>query len=165
MAITISDDIFDIYNDGINALYANSNTSDTCKIYYPANQQECPNCIFDTFGAATNSYKDGGPVPFNFGLCPVCNGVGFKEVEVTENVILRIYPTPKYWIKIAGVDKPDGKVQIIGKIADMSKIIRSSKIELFTTSNKYTSYMCVLDGEPSLFGFGSREFVAMLRRV
>lgn len=165
MTIDIPNEIFDIYEDGINALYNNTNIGETCKIYYPASKAECPNCVFNPYGGGTNVYKSGGPIGFSFGPCPVCNGVGFKEVEITENVVLRVYWNPKSWVKMNGIDKPDGKVQIIGKVENLPKIIRANVVEVFSDQDHLSSWKYNLDGEPILFGFGHRQFVALLKRI
>jgi hypothetical protein len=64
-----------------------------------------------------------------------------------------------------GIDKPDGKVQIIGKVENLPKIIRANVIEVFSDQNHLSSWKYNLDSEPILFGFGHRQFVALLKRI
>lgn len=165
MTINIPDEIFDIYQEGIDALYNSNDIGENCKIYYPPSKQECPNCVYNPYGGGTNLYKPGGPIAFSFGLCPICNGVGHQEIDVTETIRLRVYWNPKSWIKMSGIDKPDGKVQIIGKIDNLPKVIRANKIEVFSDQSHLTSWMYNLDGEPILHGFGHRQFIALLKRI
>ena len=74
----------------------------TCTVVYPEKRTDCPNCIVNTFGGrAVNTYKAGGPVPFNRGVeCPYCGGEGFKNEETTESVELRIYYRKRYLLII-----------------------------------------------------------------
>lgn len=165
MTLNIPDSIFETYSEVVDYLYSSNEISENCKIYYPFTKQECPNCVYNPYGGGTNIYKPGGPEAFSFGLCPLCNGVGYKEVETTDTIKLRVYWSPKVWVKMNGVDKPDGKVQIIGKIENLPKVIRANKIEIFSDKTHLTSWMYNLDGEPIFHGFGAREFVALLKRI
>ena len=54
-------------------------------------------------GRSVNYYRSGGPIPFNRGTpCPLCGGKGFKSIEATDSVEVRIYYRRRDFIEFAG---------------------------------------------------------------
>jgi hypothetical protein len=47
----------------------------------------CNNCYYsDADKASSGRYKPGGPVPFNYGRCPVCHGKGVIETKLRKKI-------------------------------------------------------------------------------
>lgn len=69
-------------------------------------------------------YQSGGPYPFDRGMpCPYCGGKGYKAIEVSDSVTLRIYWDRKSWVKTgAEINIPDMTIQTIAYMADLDKI-------------------------------------------
>jgi len=121
MAINIPSGVFDVYNEAI-LLFTRSAT-----LIYPEKKEDCPNCIMSTMGTRNRSvsvYQAGGPYPFDRGMpCPYCGGKGYKAVEASDTVTLRIYWDRKSWVKTeASINIPDGGIQTISYMTDLEKI-------------------------------------------
>lgn len=121
MAINIPSSVFDIYNEAV-LFFARPAT-----IIYPPKRADCPNCVQNTLGVRTGSisiYVPGGPIPFERGMpCPYCHGKGYKEIEETDTVTVRIYWDRKNWVNVGiPVDIPDMMIQTISFMTDFDKI-------------------------------------------
>ncbi len=121
MAINIPSGVFDVYNEAI-LLFTRSAT-----LVYPEKKEDCPNCIMSTMGTSNRSisiYQAGGPYPFERGMpCPYCGGKGYKSVESSDSITLRIYWDKKSWVKTgAEINIPDMSIQTIAYMADLDKI-------------------------------------------
>lgn len=167
MTITVPDGLFDKYQEACDFFIDNDNIGRLCTIIYPAKRTECENCIVKPVGASSTSvYRHGGPQPFSFGNCPLCGGSGYKEVENTDTIRLRIYWTRKEWLKVAnsiGID--DADVMVIGYMSDLPKLQRAIEIKLAKDQNE-AEYRCTLAGKPTPWGFGKdRYFAALLKGI
>ena len=103
----------------------------TCTLVYPERRQTCENCVTNTFGGrSTNAYKSGGPDPFNQGeLCPLCGGEGYKNVESTESVELRIYYSRRDFIDVGfNADIPNNVIQTVGYMDDYEKLTKAKEL-------------------------------------
>ena len=121
MAINIPSSVFDTYNEAV-LLFTR-----TAKLIYPEKKQDCPNCIMSSMGTRNRSisiYQTGGPYPFDRGMpCPYCGGKGYKAVEASDEITLRIYWDRKNWVKTeSSINIPNGGVQTIAYMADLDKI-------------------------------------------
>ena len=121
MAITIPSGVFDMYNEAV-LLFTR-----TAKLIYPEKREQCPNCYMNTMGTRNKSvsiYRPGGPYPFERGMpCPYCNGKGYKAVEASDDITLRIYWDRKSWYNVGiPVDIPNGMIQTISFMSDLQKI-------------------------------------------
>jgi hypothetical protein len=118
MSISLSPDLFSIYNDAVDNIWSRAIT-----LVYPEIREECPNCTYNGF-RSNGIYKTGGPYPFANGmLCPWCEGAGFKMIETTEDIRARIYYSQKEWVKVGPqVQLPNAAAQIVAKIDDLPKI-------------------------------------------
>ena len=124
MAISIPQSVFTTYNEAVTLFER------TAKLVYPEKKENCPNCYLDTMGTRTRSvslYRTGGPVSFERGMpCPLCNGKGYKIIETTEEISLRIYWERKSWIDVGiPIDFPQGSIQTIANMEDLPKIDRA----------------------------------------
>ena len=122
MTFNIPSDIFDGYNDAVSSIF-----NRTATLVYPVKKEDCPNCTLGTMGTRNRSvsvYTVGGPYPFERGMpCPYCAGKGFKGVEATDTISLRIYWDKKSWVKTgAEINIPDGSIQTVSYMTDLDKI-------------------------------------------
>jgi hypothetical protein len=102
-------------------------------------------------------------MPFDFGGCPLCGGNGYKEVETTDSIRLRVYWNRADWIRIAGsVVAEDAEIMVIGFMTDIFKVRKAAHIKLVDDNNE-AEYRATVVGKPSPWGFGKdRYFVAYL---
>lgn len=153
-----------IYNTFADTMIDNDMIGQTCTLYFPGKQIECPNCIFSGGfgGAGSNVYKTGGPAPFTYGNCPLCNGKGKKEVEVTASVRLRCYFNKKDWRSVSpNIQIPDATMMTIGYLTDLPNIKSCSYIEAVNKQTNYLKERYKLAGEPHTHGFyKDRYFIA-----
>lgn len=166
--VVIPDSVFQLYNDTVDD-FINLNFGEDCVLLYPPKKIECPNCVVDLIGGkSSNIYKSGGPYQFADGMiCPYCNGEGFYNQDYTETIKLRVYWSPKDWVKTGttfGI--PAGAVQIIGFLSDLPKILQSSSIQLISKNNNIAVQNFVRIGEPFYHGFKkSRYFIMYLEKA
>lgn len=149
-------------------LIDNSYIGKSCTVYYPEKQIECPNCLtVDVYGAGgSNMYRQGGPAPFSFGVCPLCGGKGFKAEVESANLKLRVYGDMRDWVKIGkAVEVPIGRVQVIGKMGDSVKLTRAEKILVFSDKTEFARLTYTLASKIMPHGFGGKYFIAYLDLV
>jgi hypothetical protein len=134
----------------------------TCKLVYPPKYVPCSNCEFGT-------YKTGGPMPFTFGLCPMCNSNGTKAEEVSENVILLINWRPSIWeypILNTNIVKPNNSIETKGFMSDLPKILQCDHLVILNVDG-YKHFKFKLNGEPVDQGsvVQARYFKALWNRI
>lgn len=126
-------------------------------LYYPEARENCPNCYLDTFGAVARSvsiYKAGGPIPFSNGMpCPYCDGLGYKAIEVTEEIPGRSYITNKNFISAGGLNIPQGSHQFICKYTYYPKLVIAKFMVPRTELHDYVNQRYYLVGQPDISGF------------
>jgi hypothetical protein len=151
MALSIPSDIFSIYNEAVDNIWAKSVT-----FVYPEVRQECPNCSFNGY-KSNGVYKNGGPYPFDSGsLCPYCNGDGYKMIEATESTTARIYYSRKDWTDVGfPVNISNASAQIVFKMTDLPKVQKAKYIipEYYTGINAYQNQALVRVGDHYPQGF------------
>jgi hypothetical protein len=160
MTISIPASLKDKYYDIMNNLFLTDNFySRICKVYYPPLRVPCDNCTTAHLGGvSTNVFQHGGPAPFSNTDCGICGGNGYKEQEVTDTVRLRIYWNKKDWIKVGdSIVAANSDAQIIGKIADLSKVSQANEIILVSEETALEIRM-KLNGTPFYHGFGKNQF-------
>ncbi len=103
-----------------------------CRLIYPPNVSDCPNCIFDdTTGRSSNRYNGTGPQPFPDGtICPVCNGTGHVSTQVTKDITLLCDWEPKglYLIAEGNIITPNSYLETTGYMSDVSDIMQAGKM-------------------------------------
>jgi hypothetical protein len=167
MTISIPESLFDKYKEFVDYLLSDEHFSKNCTLVYPPLRTECPNCTINMVGSSViNTYRHGGPAPFNFGDCSMCGGQGYKEVEHTGSLRLRIYWNRKDWIKIVkSIVLNDADVMVIGNMSDLRKFKQAIEILLITSQNN-AEYRTVLVGQPTPWGFSQdKYFIAYLKGV
>lgn len=132
-------------------------------LYYPVTYTECINCQHSDWG---NTYKHGGPAPFNLGSCPMCGGSCQQQFEESDVVRLRVYQSDasgfsKTQLRKIGIsiDLPTGDLITIGKISDLSKI-KSAAYAVFYSDQESVvgSQRYKISTEISPHGFGKDKF-------
>jgi hypothetical protein len=107
-----------LYNSTIDLMLDKEGlTSEVTLAYGVSDKEICPNCIFDSLtNKSANSYKTGGPLPFDNGvICPYCYGLGFvgKEKEF-DNIYLIVLWDSKTWINFnTDIKNTDDYIQTI----------------------------------------------------
>lgn len=121
-----------------------------CRLVYPPAFSACVNCVYDPIGQkSSNRYLHGGPIPFDVGNCPMCNGNGQRADTVTENITMILYWNPKDWVKVApNVRLPDGALQTKGYATDIPKIKRCIEMVAQVPMEGYMHMRYRLLGEP-----------------
>jgi hypothetical protein len=141
-----------------------------CILVYPPKIVECPNCIYDiNTERSSNVYKDGGPFSFlNGEICPLCGGEGRSVLPQEESIKLRVYWSPKDWVKLTTkpiVNIPNGVAQVIGYMSDLHKIEQAENIVLDVDSSSIRRWTMKRSGQAVPWGFQRRYFVQFLERV
>ena len=118
MSLSLPPEAFTLFNDAVDNIWSRPIT-----LIYPEVREECPNCTFNGF-RSNGKYKAGGPYPFeDGGLCPWCEGAGYKMIETTEQIYARIYYSQKEWVKVGPqVQLANAAAQIVAKMTDLSKL-------------------------------------------
>lgn len=132
-------------------------------LYYPATYIDCVNCQHSDWG---NTYKHGGPAPFNLGSCPMCGGSCKQQSEETDIVRMRVYQTDsegftKGSFKKIGisVDIPTGELLTICKMADVNKVKGAAYAVFYSdVENKVGSQRYTISTEITPHGFGKDKF-------
>lgn len=142
-----------------------------CQLIFGATKfTDCPNCIFDVgAGKSSNRYQANGPIPFNSGLCPYCNGIGKIADEQTESISLCPIYDYKSWIPDinSNVQSPYGFVQTLSAYnTTYSKLLQAKEILINTDQNSKVRSRFERYGEPQPCGLGSSAFVStMWKRI
>lgn len=155
--------VFDIYKTVVDDMI-NSSFGVNCKLIYPAIKVSCGNCVYDTMNnRSSNIYNGTGPVPFTFGICPWCDGLGFKETPQTEIIKLRIYFARKNWIKVGPmINIPDGSLQALGFLSDLPKIKQAQQMEANSNQSGFGQMLYKLYGEPTPYGFRNDRYLVSI---
>lgn len=160
MAKMIPDGIFEQYYKFVDELYTNPHISEEATLYY-VKRGNCSNCI----PGHPNKYNGTGPISFNFGPCPVCNGKNYLDITTTEKIRLRLYDFKnREYTKEGNVAIDKFRQYVIGKIEDYTKL-KQAEYFLFFSNTGYGDWKFTLDSEPAPFGFGSSQFKAFIKRL
>ena len=156
MAIVIPTGVFNIYNEAVELFVR------TATLIYPEKKEQCPNCYLDTMGTrarSTSRYRSGGPYPFTDGMpCPSCGGSGYKAVESTEDVDIRIYWDRKNWVDIGiSVDLSDGAIQTICNMVDLPKLERAKYLQPKSYGNISNYHTMLFERSGSSFPQGFKQ--------
>lgn len=137
-----------------------------CKLYFGSTKSQCSNCNYNPISQkSSNTYRTGGPIPFEGTICPYCDGEGFLYLEATETIKLRVYFDKRKWVKIAAPAMiNDNAIQTIGHIADMSKCISAKHAVMNVNISGIVQYKFILAGEPSPYGLDKKFFIAYWNR-
>lgn len=116
-----------------------------CRIYYPPKYIVCSNCT------STGVWKTGGPMPFNFGVCPVCGGQQkVKTEESYEDIIMTLDWNPQryfYLIPNINIRNPKSIILSRGYIGDLTKVSQADYMKILNI-DAYKHFYFKLLGEP-----------------
>lgn len=137
-----------------------------CTLVYPPKRVACNNCIKPAGSSTYNTYRHGGPMPFNFGPCPLCGGGGYHEEEITGSITLRVYWSRRDWMRyVSSINIPDAEVMIIGYLTDLDELLKANEI-LVLSDQTYVEYRMKLSGKPFPHGFfKNRYFIGFLESI
>lgn len=142
-----------------------------CTLLFPPARQDCPNCWYDSVHQrSSNLYQPGGPVPFEPGMvCPYCEGVGWREEQVSQSVRLRIAWSPaEFFRKFPPMMiLPEGAIQSKGYLTDLPRVLQSRRLLVETSISPVIQAIYELWTEPadSHDLVQGRYFVATWRRA
>lgn len=169
MTFSIPNELWNKYYEMADLLIDDEHIGVNCTLVYPEKKIACNNCIFNTLpgGVSTNVYKNGGPMPFSYGPCPLCGGTGYKSSEETDSIRLRVYWRHRDWLKVGqSINYVDGRVQVIGYLKDFANFRKANTIILVSDQTKYQKWTYAQAGNAFPHGFGkNRYFVAFLDRT
>ena len=159
MAINIPSSVFNTYNEAV-LLFTR-----TATLVYPEKKEDCPNCIIDNMAGRSRSvsrYQAGGPYPFERGMpCPYCGSKGYKAIESTDDITLRIYWDRKFWVSTDfKIDVPDGGIQTISYMTDLPKILRAKELIVHKDIEDYGEIRFKRTGEYYPMGLKQNRYVA-----
>lgn len=143
-----------IYNDTVDQFLDNDEIGSDVTLYYPPTFTECINCEYNQY-SDKNIHRNGGPIPFTLGDCPMCAGSCQKEVEQTEVVRMRVYSAyNKNLFKNLGINiqSPSGDFLTLFYLSDVSKV-NSANYAILNTKR------CSLASDPIPYGFGRDRYV------
>ena len=139
-----------------------------CLLVYPPKASECTNCLFDIRTKKSSGvYKAGGPQSFQVGeICPTCGGEGRSLLAQEESIVLRVYWSPKDWVRLAPpFNSPNAVAQCIGYMTDLPKLERSQEIILDSDQSPYHKWRVQRMGQAVPWGFTRRYFVQFMERT
>ena len=83
----------------------------------------------------------------------------FKTVENTETVKLRVYHSKKDFIKISGFEVPDGAIQTIGYLSDLTKLNKAVALITDTQLAGHESFRYTRIHEPIPHAFKHDRYI------
>ena len=114
MAINVPQSVFDKYFEVIDSTFTIFGV--TCQLVFIETVEEI-STSFDNFPThnSVNAHRRGGGNPGFEREDKV-----FKEVEKTEDIVLKVYWDARSWVKTGSdIVVPDGSIQTIGKMTDL----------------------------------------------
>jgi len=123
-----------------------------------------PSGFFDPYFEAVDFFLEepniGRTVTIVYKTKKDINIINYEEMlddteETTETINLRLYHSPRDWLKSGTIQFIDGRVQILGYMSDSEKLLRATEI-------RYSGRTYKLAANPMPHGFGSRYFIAFL---
>lgn len=164
---TLTEDIKKIARDSIDDLI--NQLGKDCRLVYPPVMTPCGNCVYDAIGQkSSNRYLHGGPIPFSFGTCPMCNGAGFRAENSTEIIKMLCTIEPKNWfIPVANVRIPDCDLQTKGYLSQVTKVLQCTEMIIQPQIEASLRQKFKLASAPTDVGniIQGRYFVAMWTRI
>ncbi len=165
--IVIPSGILDCYNQGMDAFLSDPMCI-TATLVMPPRKIACPTCTRDALGKNSNFTFSGRPKPFSdLGNTCLCNGEGFLQEEVKEEICVRPYWNPQEWLSTSALNGEDrvnrnkvivtnnSRVQIKTYLYNLPKLLNAIYLEFNNVPglDEYRIYRFSLEGEPVPMGF------------
>ena len=145
MTINIPSDVFSKYEEFADAMIADFGVA--CKLVYIEQVQEITESVPRAKQRRTMDIQDrNDPAGFARGSDT------YKTVENTENITLRVYWNKKDWVKIGDLNLPDGAIQTIGYLTDLTKINKAASLIVNSDNDGYREFRFVKAAEPTPWG-------------
>jgi hypothetical protein len=152
MAINIPETVFSKYEEFADAMIADFGVS--CTLIYTDEVESISDSVPQVKQRRSMNIQDrNDPAAFARGTST------FRTVESTESITLRVYRTPKDFIKVSNMVVPDGAIQTIGYLSDLTKINKAKAAIMDAGLAGHEEYRYVKTGEPAPFGFKHRRYI------
>ncbi len=175
---SLDPDVKDIVAQVLDDLLANGKDGGfgkTCLLVYPPKNIPCDNCVYDSISnRSSNRPLSGCPQPFSPGCtCPVCNGKGIKQMQVSEEVTFLCNWEPKKFTHpfpantAMMTQNPYSYLETKGFIQYIGKVKRCSHLIFQTELNGYgvLSYKLLCEPGDRSNIIQGRYFYALWERV
>ncbi len=169
MAIVyIDDELRSIINQSFDELI--ETLGKTCRLHFPSIFEDCDNC----FG---NTWKTGGPMPFEQGVCPQCGGTGQRATVNTYDIKMTMDwggafgTNNRVWSSLTRQDgtthMPDTLIQTRGYATDLMKVRQAESMTVIEPEHPMMSWNFKLANEPyDYFSITqARYFIAFWKRA
>ena len=168
MGNLINSQIKALYKQKMDLLLQDNALTIPCVLVYGDTRfVDCVNCKILPNGRSANIYQEGGPIPFNQGVCPFCNSAGKIAQESQEEVYLGVIEDSKDWQiwskNSVSPHNPKSFIQTISKRTEThTKILRAKHLIVDTSisdihRSKYERYQ-----NPILSGLGNKEYIVCM---
>ena len=128
-------------------------------LYKGAKWNPCSNChVNPQTGQSTGTYKEGGPISFDTGVCPHCKGRGMIPLENTENIVLGVIWDDKKFMGTK-INKGSQSVQTLCAVEHYPKLKATSQLIVDVNVMDYSKNTFERDGEPYFAGFGNSNYI------
>lgn len=131
----------------------------------------CNNCVYDPVGRKSgNVWLSGGPIFFdNSQTCPMCNGRGTRQDQVTKTIKLLCHSNQKKWVTKfpPNIEIPAGAIETKGYLSDLEDILLSRVMIVQPSLSSLIKWQYKLMGEPTNPSniIQERYFVAIWERM
>jgi hypothetical protein len=161
----LNDAFITVFNQAITALLEGAMVD--CLAEYTPSFSDCSNCEYDPISKQSSGvYKEGGPNPFRFGKCPICNGAGRIPTKNTETLQLMPIWDYKKWFNYSALEArtllSQGFVQTMSLIDTYDRIKNTKSVTLDVSLNSMKPTKFEREGEPSPIGMGANKFLITL---
>jgi hypothetical protein len=157
MAFTIPSELFTIYAEYADAMLVTSGFGVTCKLVYTDKITTTSQPVSDIGKRLSmNPSSNGG---FNH------NGDNFKMVEVTEDIVMRVYWSQAEFKKFSNIQIPEGGVMCISRYADLPSINKAKALIINTGKTGNVEWRFEKSAEPTIHGLDNNYLMSYWKRI
>lgn len=169
----IKQEIIDTFNEAMDA-FLKDPMCITATLIMPPLKVACSVCNAKPVGGQPTNYDfSGRPKYFSqLGNSCMCNGTGFIQQEIKEEICVRPYWSPKEWLSLESLNGADrsqkntilvannSKVQIKTYMYNLPKLLNALYLEFSNVPglDAYRIYRYSLEGEPVPYGLDSKRY-------
>jgi len=168
--LEIDDDMRAIMEEAYDDLLSPTVAGKLCRLTFPPKFETCVNCI------EGNTWRSGGPMPFQQGMCPQCGGEFHRATENTANIYMSIDwggsfgANNRVWsnaIRKANVKMGDTLIQTRGFATDLMRVRQADFMTVIEPEHPMMNWNFKLSNEVyDYFGFvQGRYFIAFWKRL